>query len=110
MEQFRRIVALAGVAVFATVSAGCSRSNANSTTLGFVGTLAINQLLSQKIHHIFVIQQESHTFDNYFGTFPNANGFAQASASALAQPDPLNAASINKLVEMVFNLPTTARR
>ncbi|TMI31940.1 hypothetical protein E6H29_04315 [Candidatus Bathyarchaeota archaeon] len=28
-----------------------------------------------KIQHIVIIVKENHTFDNYFGTFPNADGF-----------------------------------
>jgi phospholipase C len=31
------------------------------------------------IKHIVVIMEENHTFDNYFGTFPGANGIAGAS-------------------------------
>src|SRR5690348_17922057 len=27
------------------------------------------------IHHFVVLLQENHTFDNYFGTFPGADGF-----------------------------------
>jgi len=32
----------------------------------------------QNIQHIVVIYLENHSFDNLFGNFPNANGFAQA--------------------------------
>ncbi len=31
---------------------------------------------SNPIQHVVVIVQENHTFDNYFGTFPGANGIA----------------------------------
>jgi phospholipase C len=34
------------------------------------------------IKHIVVIMEENHTFDNYFGTYPGANGIS----NALAQP------------------------
>ena len=29
---------------------------------------------SSKIKHLIFIVQENHTFDNYFGTYPGANG------------------------------------
>lgn len=29
---------------------------------------------STPIHHIIVVMQQNHTFDNYFGTYPGANG------------------------------------
>ncbi|TMJ13389.1 MAG: hypothetical protein E6H02_05130 [Bacillati bacterium ANGP1] len=41
------------------------------------------------IQHVVIIVKENHTFDNYFGTFPGANGVALAHASdPLAQGDP----------------------
>jgi phospholipase C len=30
-----------------------------------------------KIHHVVVVVKENHTFDNYFGSFPGAEGIAQ---------------------------------
>jgi phospholipase C len=35
------------------------------------------------INHVIVIYQENHTFDNYFGTFPGADGVATAGATAV---------------------------
>ncbi|MGP6159514.1 MAG: phospholipase C [Vulcanimicrobiaceae bacterium] len=32
------------------------------------------QLIQQKIKHVFVIVQENHSFDNYFGTYPGSAG------------------------------------
>jgi phospholipase C len=34
------------------------------------------QLIQQKIKHVFVIVQENHSFDNYFGTYPGTPGQA----------------------------------
>jgi phospholipase C len=34
------------------------------------------------IEHLIVIYQENHSFDNYFGTFPGADGLANAGSSA----------------------------
>lgn len=36
----------------------------------------------QKINYVIVIYQENHSFDNYFGTFPGADGIANAGATA----------------------------
>src|SRR5713226_3426473 len=33
------------------------------------------------IKHVVVIVQENHTFDNYFGTFPGANGISHDPAT-----------------------------
>src|SRR5438105_4175399 len=35
-----------------------------------------------KINHIVVIYQENHSFDNYLGTFPGANGISNAGAAS----------------------------
>jgi Phosphoesterase family len=36
----------------------------------------------QKINYVIVIYQENHSFDNYFGIFPGADGIANADATA----------------------------
>ena len=38
--------------------------------------VVINAQAAEKIKHVFVIMQENHTFDNYFGTFPGADGLS----------------------------------
>jgi phospholipase C len=44
-----------------------------------------------RIKHVFVIYQENHSFDNYFGTFPGADNLATAEAQAhgFRQYDPI---------------------
>ncbi|MBV8372016.1 MAG: phosphoesterase [Candidatus Eremiobacteraeota bacterium] len=44
-----------------------------------------------RIKHVFVIFQENHSFDNYFGTYPGADNLASAEAQAhgFRQYDPL---------------------
>ena len=37
---------------------------------------------ARHIKHVFVIFQENHSFDNYFGTFPGADNLASAEAQA----------------------------
>jgi phospholipase C len=39
--------------------------------------------LESKIEHLIVIYQENHSFDNYFGTFPGADGIANAGRAAV---------------------------
>ncbi len=45
---------------------------------------------AQSIDHIVVIYQENWTFDGLYGSFPGANGFANASPASLTQIDRLN--------------------
>lgn len=39
-----------------------------------------------RIHHVVIFFRENHTFDNYFGTFPNANGVVLPAADPSANP------------------------
>jgi phospholipase C len=48
---------------------------------------AINQVAASHIRHVFVIVQEGHTFDNYFGGFPGAAGLV---GNAIVTADPKN--------------------
>jgi phospholipase C len=44
-----------------------------------------------KIQHVVVIMQENRSFDNYFGTFPGANGIPMANGvPTVCVPDPQN--------------------
>jgi len=44
-------------------------------TASTAGPVEIAGAAAAQIKHVFVILQENHTFDNYFGTFPGADGF-----------------------------------
>ncbi len=48
-------------------------------------------MLRSRVRHVFVIYQENHSFDNYFGTFPGAENLASADAQShgFRQYDPL---------------------
>lgn len=52
---------------------------------------AVAALARARIKHIFVIYQENHSFDNYFGTYPGAENLAGALARAhgFRQYDPI---------------------
>ncbi|MBV9055261.1 MAG: phosphoesterase [Candidatus Eremiobacteraeota bacterium] len=47
--------------------------------------------LRSRVKHVFVIYQENHSFDNYFGTFPGADNLAspEAAAHGYRQYDPI---------------------
>jgi|SRR5579863_1229793 len=50
--------------------------------------------LRSRIKHVFIIYQENHSFDNYFGTFPGADNLAtaQAQSHGFRQYDPIGGA------------------
>ncbi|HVR45544.1 MAG TPA: alkaline phosphatase family protein [Candidatus Binatia bacterium] len=47
--------------------------------------------LRARVKHVFIIYQENHSFDNYFGTFPGSDNLAstQAQAHGFRQYDPI---------------------
>lgn len=80
---FRRFLAAVTTATLASSAlAGCNGGSGLVPSNAY-GTLESSRMnsrthaivlagLQQKIKHVFVIFQENHTFDNYFGTFPGA--------------------------------------
>src|SRR5258708_19594111 len=49
-----------------------------------------------KIKHIVIIMQENRSFDQYFGTFPGADGIPMKNAvPTVLAPDPATPSSIN---------------
>jgi phospholipase C len=72
-------------ALSALVTAGCSGgggggSSSSSSSSGASGT-GSGGSGANPIRHVFVIFKENHTFDNYFGGFPGANGSMTATDS-----------------------------
>src|SRR5579883_1754834 len=65
----------------------CSSLNAQTMTAGAPDAA----LVRSKIKHVFVIYQENHTFDNYFGAYPGAENLSTALARAhgFRQYDPI---------------------
>jgi phospholipase C len=57
-------------------------------------TPSLTTLARQRIKHVFVIYQENHSFDNYFGTYPGAENLASALAKThgFRQYDPIGKA------------------
>src|SRR2546421_9589271 len=62
IETFLLVIGLIAVALVVTTSFAPSVPS---------GTLVAG---STPIRHVFVIMKENHAFDNYFGTFPGADG------------------------------------
>src|SRR5215470_5349962 len=60
-------ISLASLALGALDAAGCSARMAES----------LDAPALTPIRHVVVVVKENHTFDNYFGSFPGADGIAQ---------------------------------
>jgi phospholipase C len=70
--------ALAAFLFAAAVTIGCSSSGSNSVTPSAVGTGApppgSPPPTTTKIQHVVIVIQENRSFDNFFATFPGADG------------------------------------
>jgi phospholipase C len=73
--------------VFLLLLPACSSLHAQTVTAGTPNA----GLVRSKIKHVFVIYQENHTFDNYFGSYPGAENLSTALARAhgFRQYDPI---------------------
>src|SRR5438093_12186976 len=49
--------------------------------------MAIHHALGDSVDHVVIIVKENHTFDNYFGTFPKAEGDAHLKHAENPPPD-----------------------
>lgn len=81
MRYLPTIFAIAG----ALLLGACSSVHATG------GSQSTANLLRGRIKHVFVIYQENHTFDNYFGSYPGADNLAgtQAQKYGFRQYDPI---------------------
>ena len=69
----RRWALLGGLLVAATLAGGCGGSSTPTIPPG--PPLRTSQLKGiHKIRHVIIIMQENRSFDNYFGTYPGADG------------------------------------
>ena len=97
LERFGRVVL--GSALFGLVLAGC-QGNQRLTPAAPWGTLESKRLtpaahaelasaVAKKIKYVFIIFQENHSYDNYFGTFPGTEnlGTPLAKSHGYAQYD-----------------------
>src|SRR5471032_1060791 len=75
------LAVLAGTAVWLMAGIGASRHAAAEAT-PVQSRDALVAALRQHVKHVFVIYQENHSFDNYFGTYPGAENLSTALARA----------------------------
>ncbi len=88
MKRLRRLVYILGVLVMTLASTSTSaRADASPDVPS--GTSSQAPKPNTPIKHFIVLMQENHTFDNYFGTYPGAEGIP----SGICMPvDPTNKA------------------
>src|SRR5215211_7234834 len=55
-----------------------------------VAAIGSEQVTNSPIHHIVVVMQQNHTFDNYFGTYPNATGLPSDTCIPISLSSPHN--------------------
>ena len=55
---------------------------------GQFGTAHADGETQTPIKHFVVMMQENHTFDNYFGTYPGADGFPEGTKMPVNPEDP----------------------
>ena len=77
MKRYLLIFAtvILGLSVASTAGGAAETPAASQANAGRHGTLISAPDDLTKIKHVVVIMQENHSYDNYFGTFPNSNGF-----------------------------------
>jgi len=91
--HFRRTAAVFCAATMAVSFSACAGSSIRATpqmatSSSSAAAGSIEALVNQKVKHVFVIVQENHTFDNFFGLYPGTNGqTVENLASATAQAD-----------------------
>jgi len=66
--------AILGACLLLPGAALASTSPLRPPQASIAGPVTVDKPAAAKIKHIFVIVQEGHSFDNYFGTFPGALG------------------------------------
>ncbi|HTJ27524.1 MAG TPA: alkaline phosphatase family protein [Candidatus Limnocylindria bacterium] len=68
-----RLVGTRCVAIAAALSLAACGGHGSTAPAPQAGN-GLQALMQQKIKHVFVIVQENHSFDNYFGTYPGTAG------------------------------------
>jgi acid phosphatase len=91
----RQAYRLAASVLCIGLAAGCNSSNVSSTPLT-QPTVVPSQVLQSTIKNVVVIYQENWSFDALYGSFPGANGLANASAT-IPQIDKVTGAPIATL-------------
>lgn len=89
-----------------TGNGGGGPSATPTPSTGITPIPSTTPIVSGKIQHIIIMDKENRTFDNYFGTFPGANG-ATTYTDANGQSHPLNHQP-NVLANDIKHDPTSA--
>ena len=72
----------------------------SSTLLGAQSASAQSgNIPTTPIEHFIVVMQQNHTFDNYFGTFPGANGIPKDVCIPISLDDPKNCIAPYKIID-----------
>jgi phospholipase C len=69
-----------GLAMAAGVAAGCGGNPVERVPGGPAGSYVVPAGI-HKIKHVIIVMQENRSFDNYFGTFPGADGIPMENGS-----------------------------
>src|SRR5579871_3782944 len=81
--------------------------------LSAVAAISLQAAIRTRIKHVFIIYQENHSFDNYFGTFPGADNLAtpEAAAHGFRQYDPIGKAWVTpfRIVDPDTGSPSQSR-
>jgi phospholipase C len=86
------LTALVAPLVLVTTSAsagfagGITSGQGGSAASDAPGTMALVDLLRQKVKYVFVLYQENRSFDSYFGTYPGADGIYADQNGRYADP------------------------
>lgn len=110
MIRKRILTTMGASALIASMAAGCNGTSTlvpgpSSSQKLVAETPAMHVLVERQLHekikHIFVIFQENHTFDNYFGTYPGAEnlGTRLAKSHGYSQYD-----EVGKRQQTVFKI------
>ncbi|HEX3841145.1 MAG TPA: alkaline phosphatase family protein [Acidimicrobiales bacterium] len=95
------VASLGAVIALALVAGACSSSPAAVERVvgGPTGTYVVPAGI-HKIKHVIVIQQENRSFDNYFGTFPGADGIPMKNGTpTVCVNDPATGACVAPFVD-----------
>jgi phospholipase C len=97
-------VTLLGLSTASQVFAKHHQNKAAERQARRAAALAANEALSN-VDHIIVIYQENWTFDGLYGSFPGANGLANASTASTTQVDRLNGTALSSEMGSGYNNP-----
>jgi len=95
VRHARPVAVVAVVAIVSVVLAGSPSRTLHVTAEAGAAATGIH-----KIKHVVVIMQENRSFDNYFGTYPGADGIPMSNGvPTVCNPDPTNHTCVQPFVD-----------